>query len=240
MALQTSQPLAIITGASSGIGYAVGEALAHDGYRVALIARREDKLRELCSKLNKELKSEDRAISLAVDITDPAAVHSSVQGLINRFGRVDLLFNNAGIYLPGTYDCSAGDFDKVFDTNMGGTFALCHEVVPQMKKQGSGYIFNLSSIAGIHAFAGTGVYSASKFAMRGFSESLHRELSPLGIKVSALCPHWVNTDMADGASIAREDMIQTEDLIKTVRWLLSLGAPVRIKEIEIGIRSSVL
>ena len=115
------------------------------------------------------------------------------------------------------------------------------KVVPIMKKQGSGHIFNIASRAGKVGFAGKGVYGATKFGLVGLSESLYRELSEAGISVTAICPGWVNTELAQqgGTPLSEEDMIQPEDILKTIQWLLALSPNTRIKDVVIECNKSI-
>jgi 3-oxoacyl-[acyl-carrier protein] reductase len=125
------------------------------------------------------------------------------------------------------------DLEHLLRVNVTAHVAVLQSVVPMMKQQGSGHIFNVASRAGKVGFTGVGGYCASKFALAGFGESLYRELVPQGIKVTTLCPGWVNTDMADDAHCTLDpgDMIQPEDLYKTIRWLLSLSPCACVKEV---------
>jgi short-subunit dehydrogenase len=127
------------------------------------------------------------------------------------------------------------DFKSMLETNLVAQLIFTQEVVPAMKKQQSGYIFNVASRSGKVGFAGNGGYAASKFGLIGLSESLYRELTPQGIKVTALCPAWVNTNMAQeaGTPLETEEMIQPEDLFETIRWLLNLSAGACVKEVVI-------
>ena len=121
----------------------------------------------------------------------------------------------------------------MLDTNLTAQFVFLSAVIPVMKEQKSGYIFNVASRAGKIGFAGSGGYSASKFGLVGLNESLYRELTPLGISVTALCPGWVNTNMAyeAGTTLKGKQMIQPDDLFKTIKWLLSLSPGACVKEV---------
>ncbi|MCA1759140.1 MAG: SDR family oxidoreductase, partial [Bacteroidales bacterium] len=170
-----------------------------------------------------------------LDITESEKVKETVAGIVEKFGRIDILVNNAGIHFDGSLELPEKNFKKMLDTNLTAQFVMLQEVVPVMKKQKSGYIFNVASRSAKVGFAGSGAYCASKFGLLGLNESLYRELTPLGIKVTALCPAWVNTNMAQeaGTPLQPEEMIQPEDLFKTIRWLLELSPGACLKEVVI-------
>jgi len=129
----------------------------------------------------------------------------------------------------------------MLDTNLTAQFVFLQAIVPIMKEQKSGYIFNVASRAGKIGFAGSGGYNASKFGLVGLNESLYRELVPLGIRVTALCPAWVNTKMAyeAGSKLRQIQMIQPEDIFETIRWLLTLSLGACVKEVVIETPFSV-
>jgi len=223
--------VAIITGASKGIGKAIAKGLAQLNYQTILIGRDKNDLDKVAQSITKNSEQEPDTIQL--DITDSENVKITVKKVFKKYGRIDVLVNNAGVFFEGTTILSEIDFRKMLETNLTSQFIFLQEVVPIMKKQKSGYIFNVASRAGKIGFAESGVYSASKFGLVGLNESLYRELVPLGISVTALCPGWVNTKMAfeAGATIKGEQMIQPEDIFKTMEWLLSLSPGACVKEV---------
>lgn len=225
---------AIITGASKGIGKAISLGLAAMNYQTILIGRNKNDLENVATQIVDEGGVLPKIIQL--DITDAEAVKTAVQKIHLEFGRIDILVNNAGIYVDGSSDdITEMDFSKMLETNLIAQFLLLKQIVPILKAQKSGYIFNVASRAGKVGFAGSGAYSASKFALVGLSESLYRELNPLGISVTALCPGWVDTKMAveAGTTLTGEQMIQPEDLFLTIKWLLSLSPGACVKEVVI-------
>jgi NAD(P)-dependent dehydrogenase (short-subunit alcohol dehydrogenase family) len=231
--------VAIITGASKGIGASVAEALAVDGYTVVMAARSKDVLKQLADQISSKITGLNAVVAYPLDVQNHEAVQALVSDVVSRFGRIDLLFNNAGVDMLGTTDVSIQDFDKTIAVNLRGAFSMLQAVVPIMKDQGSGTIINVASKAGKIGFENVGVYGASKFGLVGLNESLYRELSPLGIKVTALCPGWVDTDMAKTSGLPGEEMISTEDIVVTVRWLLSLSPAAVVKELVIECRQSI-
>jgi len=216
------QKTAIITGASRGIGRAIALGLAQDGFHPILISRAEDKMQSLAEEIVETTNHMIHPEIYLIDVSDHEKVEQTVRKILKEHKRIDVLVNNAGIWLEGSYEPPVEDFKKVMDTNLVAPYVFIREVVKQMKTQKSGYIFNVASRAGKVGFKQSGIYSASKFGLVGLGESLYRELMPLGIKVTTLCPGWVNTDMAEGAPVPFEEMIQPEDLVETIRWLLKL------------------
>ena len=162
-----------------------------------------------------------------------------IADVVSKFGRIDLLFNNAGIGNSGSLEMSVEEFDEILAVNLRGAYSFLKAVVPIMKKQHSGTIINMASNAGKTGYAGWGAYGASKFGLVGLSESLHRELSAQGIKVTAICPNWVDTDMAKISGLSAAEMISPEDILKTVRWLLSLSPAAVIKDVLIECRCTL-
>jgi len=231
--MDSNHKIAIVTGATKGIGKAVALGLAQMNYRLVIIGRNEAELEQVADEIKKN--SGLVPLSFQLDITNTVAVNEVVETIVSQTGRIDILVNNAGIYFDGTLSISEADFKTMLNTNLTAQLVFTQVVVPQMKKQKSGYIFNVASRSGKIGFAESGGYSASKFGMVGLSESLYRELTPQGIKVTALCPGWVNTKMAfeAGTPLKPEQMIQPEDLMKTIQWLLTLSPGACIKEVVI-------
>lgn len=232
--------VAIVTGASRGIGACVADGLVADGYAVALVARSKDNLEEVAKRISQ--KHPEKASSTLIcplDVQDEQAIKEMVASVISKFGRIDLLFNNAGLGCLGTLNVPLEEFDKVLVVNLRAPFVFLQAVVPTMKAQGSGTIINVASRAGKYGFAEYGVYGASKFGLVGLNESLYRELLPHGIKVTALCPSWVDTDMAKYSDLPTEEMISTTDILATVRWLLSLSPAAVVKDLIIECRMQI-
>ena len=231
--IKNEMKVALITGASKGIGKSIAINLAGCGYKTILTARNENDLKKVSQKIVSAGYPEPDYFTL--DITREESVRKVVDTIVRHHGRIDILVNNAGIHRKGTLNLQPKEFRALMETNITGQFIVARTVVPIMKNQGSGYIFNISSRSGTVGFAGTGGYCASKWGLRGLSESLYRELTPLGIKVTALCPAWVDTDMAEraGSPLEPEQRIQTEDLYRTIEWLLSLSDGACVKEVVI-------
>ncbi|MCY1721286.1 SDR family NAD(P)-dependent oxidoreductase [Prolixibacteraceae bacterium Z1-6] len=227
----TRNKVAIITGAGKGIGKAIATGLSALKYQTILIGRNLENLEKVAGIIRAESWLESKVIQL--DITQTAEVKNAISTIVSEYGQIDILVNNAGIYFDGTVEISETDFSTMLATNLTAQYVILKEVVPVMKEQKSGYIFNVASRSGKVGFAGSGAYSASKFGMIGLSEALYRELTPLGISVTALCPGWVNTEMATeaGTPLKANEMIQPDDLFQTIKWLLSLSTSACVKEV---------
>lgn len=228
--------VAIVTGASRGIGACVAQGLAQDGFSLALTARSKESLEQVAQAIRSANKGV-QVLTYPCDVSDSKAVSDMVSSVVDKLGRIDLLVNNAGMGKTGTLAISSEEFDEVLSVNLKGPFALLKAVVPTMKAQGGGTIINVASRAGKIGFAGWGAYAASKFGMVGLGESLYRELSPMGIRVTTLCPSWVDTDMAKGSTFPKNQMLTPEDILKSIRYIMSLSPAASVKELMIECRA---
>ena len=183
-----------ITGASSGFGRAFAEFAIGQGYSVALGARNPAKLAALVNT------APDRAVAVTCDVTDAGQVRRAAADTLARFGRVDVLINNAGYGIVGAIEeTPESELRAQMETNFFGAMAVTRAFLPAMRAQRSGAIVNISSLGGQLSFAGYGAYSASKFALEGASEALAQELKPLGIKVLIVEPGAFRTGFAGAA-----------------------------------------
>ena len=193
----TEKPVWFITGCSTGFGRELAVLLLEQGYRVVATARDVSKLADLV-----EGHAAD-ALALKLDVTDPANIADAVTQAQARFGRIDVLVNNAGYgYLAAIEEGEDAPVRAMFDTNVFGLVDVTKAVLPGMRARKSGHILNLSSIGGLISFAATGYYHATKFAVEGLSGSMALELAPLGIKVTLVEPGPFRTDFA-GRSIGQ-------------------------------------
>jgi 3-oxoacyl-[acyl-carrier protein] reductase len=187
--------VAVITGASSGIGRATALALAEKGSRLSLLSRSEGILSEVTEEARGRGASDVRYF--VCDVRDEAAVDNSIASTRDHFGRIDILINSAGLSLNGQVEgYSLEDWNAVISTNLTGTFLTCRAVVPAMKQQGGGQIINISSGAGRNGIKEMAAYCASKFGVIGFTESLALEVRNQNIRVSVLIPGSVATDFS--------------------------------------------
>lgn len=220
-----NQKTAIVTGANSGIGLAIATYLAQNNYELLLIARNAEKLDATKTKLGAN------HTCAPLDVADYQQVKNAVDQFAQKHSHIDLLVNNAGIAQRGTSELPPDAFVAMLQTNLTGVFNLIHTVTPYMKQQSAGRIINIASRSGKIARAPLGGYAASKFGVIGLNEALYKELAPLGIYVTAICPAWVYTPMTSDMTIPQEEMISVDDIINTVDYLLHLSPNVSIKEI---------
>ena len=232
MSEQTQNRVAIVTGASQGIGACLAEGLASDGYSLVLVARSKDKLEQIANRI-KSITSSVTVETYSLDIKDYDGIKRMVAFVQSKFGRIDLLINNAGLGSTGTLSVPLEHFDEILSVNLKGPFAMLQSVVPIMETQGNGTIINISSRSGKVGFEDTGAYAASKFGLGGLGESLYRELSPRGIKVATICPSWVDTEMSKHSAVPNEEKLPSEDILKTVRWILSLSPVAVVRDVVI-------
>ncbi|MCA0403909.1 MAG: SDR family oxidoreductase [Proteobacteria bacterium] len=223
--------LAIVTGASRGVGKELAIYLAKLDYFVVLIAKNSLLLNQVCQKITED---GGKAVFFSVDISDALQVQACIQQIIQDYGRIDLLINNAAILKRGTTEITDENIDELLKINLNGAIYVAKYVANQMKKQRQGYIMNISSLGGKVAQSFSGIYAASKFGLSGFSEALSKEMSAYGVKVTNICPSMIATEMAEGRKFKLEQMIQLEDLSRTVGYLLSLSDNATLMEIQIN------
>ena len=200
------KPVWFITGCSTGFGRELAQHLLDAGYRTVVTARNPDSLKDLGAREN--------ALVLKLDVTDQSQIDAAVKAAEDRFGRIDVLVNNAGLgYFAAVEESEDDEVRWMFDVNVFGLGRMTSAVLPGMRQRRSGFIVNLSSIAGIRSFPGLGYYNATKFAVEGLSEALWQEVEPLGIKVMIVEPSGFRTDWA-GRS-ANESAQQIADYAAT-------------------------
>jgi len=180
-----------ITGCSTGFGRNLAQEVLHNGGKVAVTARNTNDVKDLSDKYS------ETAFAIALDVTKPEQVKDAVQKAVEKFGQIDVLVNNAGIgYFAAIEESEEDQVRRMFEINFFGLAAVTKEVLPVLRKQHSGHIINISSVGGSVAMPGIGMYNATKFAVTGYSESLAKELAPLGIKVTVIAPSGFRTDWA--------------------------------------------
>jgi NADP-dependent 3-hydroxy acid dehydrogenase YdfG len=230
-----SGQVALITGASAGIGRAIARAFLAEGADLVVVARREERLAELAHEAEAQGRT---CIIVAGDAREEETAVRAVQTALERLGRLDILVNNAGM---GIYkrleETSLADYDQMMDTNMRSTFVFTRHVVPALLRRKSGMIINVSSMAGVMGFPGEAVYCATKFAQVGFTQALDRELRPKGIKVGVLCPGGVKTEFAIGTGrteegVAESEMLEAEDVAAAALLMATQRSGSRIMEIR--------
>jgi 3-oxoacyl-[acyl-carrier protein] reductase len=229
------QQVALITGASSGIGLAIARAFLAEGAHLVVVARRQEVLQALAA----EAAALGRSCAVvAGDVRNEETAEQAVQVATAQFGRLDLLINNAGVGIyKNLAQTSSEDYDTMMDTNMRSTFLFTRHVVPVLLQRGAGTIINVASMAGVMGFPGEAVYCATKFAQVGFTQALDRELRPHGIKVGVVCPGGVKTEFAIGTGrtaegVAASGMLEADDVARAVLLMATQAAGSRIIEIR--------
>jgi short-subunit dehydrogenase len=192
----------LITGASSGFGEDAAWLFANEGCKVVLAARRVDRLQTLASRIQ---DAGGEAIAIPMDIVNADDVENMVKSAIDLYGQIDILFNNAGIGRVGWLEeySLERDIEMLININLIGTMRVTREVLPYMLKRGEGHIINMISVAGFIAAPLNSIYAASKFGLRAFTDSIRREVAPLGIKVSGIYPGFAKTEF--GHHIGRNE-----------------------------------
>jgi NAD(P)-dependent dehydrogenase (short-subunit alcohol dehydrogenase family) len=216
---------ALITGGSSGIGLAIARALKEDGFGLTLASRRPEKVEAAAQGLGAEFVAAD--VSQEEDCERVVAAHRE------RFGRLDVLVNSAGIGIGGRVeDLATKHWDLQFAVNVRGLFLVTRASIP-MLRESRGIVVNLASIAGTIPTPGLAAYGAAKAAVIALTRSLNAELDADGVRCTALCPGFVDTPMAEWSGIPPEEMIRPEDCAEVVRMLLRLSPNARIPQVVI-------
>jgi 3-oxoacyl-[acyl-carrier protein] reductase len=185
--------IAIVTGGTRGIGFSIAQRLLGEGSKVFICGRDAEHLKSALEKLRKLAK--DSMDGIAADVRRYEDCRKVVHGAAETFGGVDILVNNAGLgYFKPVDQLTPEEWDDTIETNLSGVFYCCREAIPLMRKRGGGYIFNISSLAGVNPFAGGSAYNASKFGLNGFSEAMMQDVRHDGIRVSYIMPGSVDTD----------------------------------------------
>jgi len=225
----------LITGASSGIGEDVALGFARQGARVALVARRKDKLEDLASRIN---LAGGRAVAVSCDVTKRADLDSAVELISRTFNRIDILVNSAGILIPSEVEkMNPADLEKMMNVNLYGALHAIQAVVPIMRRQGSGNIVNIASLAGRRGMSPLGGYCATKFAMVGLTEALRMELFNTGIRVSLVMPGVIDTPMTTDAKLSSEELSSLPNFFKLpvrwVTWAVLAAATFGLAEVDV-------
>jgi NADP-dependent 3-hydroxy acid dehydrogenase YdfG len=239
MTANIESKVVVITGASSGLGEATARMLSSEGASLVLGARRGDRLQALVAELTAK---GGKAIAMAMDVTRPEEVQALVDAAVKTYGRVDVIINNAGLMPQSPLDrLKIDDWDRMIDVNIKGVLYGIAAVLPAMKRQKSGHIINVSSVAGHKVRAGGAVYAATKHAVRALSEGLRQEVKPYNIRTTVISPGAVATelpnsitepDLAAGFQKFYEDFaIPAESFARAVVFAMSQPDDVDINEI---------
>jgi len=231
-----SERAALITGGSGGIGLAIARVLGQEGHALTISARRPEKLEATAEGLREEGFEVE---AVPANMTDADAIKALADGHRERFGRLDVLVNNAGIGIGGPIaDAETKKVDLQLDVNLRAVYLMTRDCIPMLKEaageNGSAMIVNTASIAGKHGEGWLAAYSATKAGVVGLSQAMHKELGSEGIKVTALCPGFVDTDMTEWIRdhVKQDDMIRTEDIGEAVRYLLKTSPACIVPEMQ--------
>jgi NAD(P)-dependent dehydrogenase (short-subunit alcohol dehydrogenase family) len=226
--------VAVVTGGSRGIGYCIAERLLREGAKLYICGRDGQILKQSLEELRKH--GGGRVEGMAADVGRYEECRKLIQTAAEHFGGIDILVNNAGIGIMKPVDqLTPEEWDATIHTNLSGAFYCCHEAIPLMRKRGGGYIFNISSLAGVNPFAGGSAYNASKFGVNGFSEAMMQDVRYDGIRVSYIMPGSVDTDFggAPGSRAHQSWRLSGEDIAKAVVDLYTYPLSTLASRIEL-------
>jgi NADP-dependent 3-hydroxy acid dehydrogenase YdfG len=234
--------VALVTGASSGIGAATAEALADGGASVALAARRRDRLETVADRIEAD---GGEALVVPTDITDEDDVDAMIETTVSELGRLDVLVNNAGVMLlEAVADADTDNWRRMVEVNLLGLMNATHAALPVMEDQGSGHVVNVSSVAGRQASATASGYNATKFGVNGFTEAFRQEVAEDGVRTTVVEPGLVETELQEhipdeGIQAQTEqwldsmDPLAPEDIARSIRFAVSQPQHVSVNELLI-------
>jgi NAD(P)-dependent dehydrogenase (short-subunit alcohol dehydrogenase family) len=231
MSQRLLQSVALITGASRGIGREIAHAYAKQGARLCLVARNSEALDAVVDELGLPA---DRVMTVALDVTDRAACFAAVQATQARFGHIDILVNNAGIYQAKAFlDYTAQDFQTLLDVNVMGVIHFTQACLPGMQARKQGRVINMASTAGKWGSRNQSAYNISKHAVVGLTRCVALEASPFGVTVNAICPGFVQTDMLEElkAQVALTSGGSADEFVKAALARVPLGRMLTTQEI---------
>jgi 3-oxoacyl-[acyl-carrier protein] reductase len=230
---QLADKVAIVTGSSSGIGKAIALRFGQAGAKVVVAARRYDLCKQTAAQI---AEGGGEAFPMQTDVADEEQVERLLAETVNRYRKLDILVNNAGIF-GGRHlaQTTTQAFDEVLNTNLRGTFFCCRAGFRLMQRAGGGTIINMSSVAGVQAWSGTGTYSASKFGIMALTHALADEGKSYGIKVCAICPGGVADELVDSSKeeILASRKIDPFDIAETAVYLATLGPHTTVRQIVV-------
>jgi 3-oxoacyl-[acyl-carrier protein] reductase len=233
MATDVKDKVAVVTGGTRGIGYSIAQALLGEGAKVYICGRDSGILQAALENLG--ASAQGRVEGMVADVRHYDACHKLIRSAAERFGGIDILVNNAGIGVFKPVDqLTPEEWDATIGTNLSGVFYCCREAIPYMRRRGGGYIFNISSLAGVNAFPGGSAYNASKFGLNGFSEAMMQDIRYDGIRVSYVMPGSVDTDFAasPGTKPRESWKLTGEDVAKAVLDLYKFPPSALASRIE--------
>ncbi len=210
-------PFAIITGATQGIGKAIAETLLSNGFSIAICARSAQDLEKVKATWASRYPQAE-IIALKADLSNKEEVFSFARSVLDQFPAIDVLVNNAGLYFPGALaNEPEGQLEELMKVNLYSAYHLTRAILPAMKEQQKGHIFNICSVASLKAYPNGGAYSITKYALLGFSDNLREELKPENIKVTAICPGATNSRSWEGSNLPAGRIMEAND-VATMVW----------------------
>lgn len=230
--MELKDKIAVVTGGTKGIGYAIAERLLRAGAKVFICARNKGELKQALETLS----AHGQAGGEVCDVRNETQVRMMLDECYRTFGGLDILVNSAGMAVPGktVEELDPEEFRQTLETNLFGVYYSCHFALPLLRKRGGGYIINISSLAGQNAHPRMAAYNASKFGLNGFTEALMQEVRQDNIKVSYICPGSVNTSFGgDTPSDEKSWQLQPEDIAEVVMNLLSMDERALPSKVEI-------
>lgn len=238
-AVKASEPVAIVTGGSQGIGFATVGVLAARGMSVVAVARDRKRLDAALNTLDPPRR--DRVVGVTADVSRDRDVAAAVAEVMERFGRIDVLVNCAGVSMNARrrlVDTTTEEWDRLINTNLTGTYLMCRSVLPHLQAAGCGYILNVLSTAAFRGTTGASLYAASKFGARALTEALVAEYRNSGIRITSVSPGPVNTTIWDHkleppSQEERARMLQPSDIAEIVAWLLDRPSRLHIPDITV-------
>ncbi|MEM9339038.1 MAG: SDR family oxidoreductase [Bacteroidota bacterium] len=230
--MDNSESLVVVTGGSKGIGRAILERFANEKFTLVTCSRNETDLERLKEAFLKTYEVPVHVMKADLSKKEEAAGFISFVQSIGK--TVEVLVNNSGKFIPGlVHEEEEGKLEQMIDTNLFSAYHVSRGLIPQMKKQKNGHIFNICSVASLHAYPNGGSYSISKFAMYGFSKALREEMKEFGIRVTAVLPGAVLTSSWDGVDLPEERFIKSEDVAETIYSAYQLSERTVIEDLII-------
>jgi len=237
--MKPTERVAIVTGGSQGIGFATVGVLAARGMSVAAVARDRKRLDAALATLDPRVR--DRVVGLPADVSRDTDVAATVAEVLERFGRIDVLVNCAGVSMNARrrlVDTTTEEWNRLINTNLTGTYLMCRAVLPHLQAAGRGYILNVLSTAAFRSTAGVSLYAASKFGARALTEALIEEYRNSGVRVTSVSPGPVNTTIWDHklsppTREERAQMLQPSDIAEIFAWLLDRPSRLHIPDITV-------
>lgn len=227
--MDLTDSVAVVTGASSGVGEATARQLADAGCRVALVARREDRLESLADELGR-----DTALPVPTDVSDADAVDAMVETVVDEFGTIDVLVNNAGVLFGDPVaDADAADFDDLLDVNLRGAMYVARAAMPHILDGDTGHVVTVSSMNAEYPAAGASAYTASKYGVNGFTDALRREMADEDVRVTTVMPGPIQSEMKDWTD---HDLrpLEPGDVADTVLFAVTRPPHVELPELTVN------